>query len=42
MKNFNESNLTNEIQQEVENALKDYFEILLEWINTEIQDEGEI
>ena len=42
MKNFNESNLANEIQQEVENALKDYFEILLEWINTEIQDEGEI
>ena len=42
MKNFNESYLTNEIQQEVENTLKDYFEILLEWINTEIQDEGEI
>ena len=42
MKNFNESNLANEIQQEVENALKDYFEILLEWINTGIQDEGEI
>ena len=29
MKNFNESNLANEIQQEVEKTLKDYFEILL-------------
>ena len=42
MKNFNELNLANEIRQEVENTLKGYFEILLEWINTEIQDKGEI